>query len=73
MEYTNSQIMGIIGEWIHSERDREVLCYKFIDGLTIDQICTRYQAKHPEYYLSCDTIKRIIRKNENLIFNHLPG
>lgn len=73
MEYTNSQIRGIIEEWIHSERDREILLYRFIDGLTIDQICNRYQEKHPDYYLSCDTVKRIIRKNEEQLFKHIPG
>ena len=52
MEYSNRQIREIIEDWIHSERDREVLCYRLIDGLTIDQICTRYQDKHPECYLS---------------------
>lgn len=73
MEYSNSQIRDIIAEWIHSERDREILCYRLIDGLTIDQICTRYQDKHPDYPLSCDTVKRIIRKNEQTLFRHLPG
>ena len=72
MEYSNSQIRGIIAEWIHSERDREVLCYRLIDGLTIDQICNRYQAAHPDWPISPDTIKRILKKSEPLIFKHIP-
>lgn len=73
MEYSNSQIRELIEEWIHSERDREVLRYRLIDGLTIDQICTRYQDKHPDGYLSCDTVKRILRRNEERLFKHIPG
>ena len=73
MEYSNSQIREIIAEWIHSERDREILAYRLIDGLTIEQICTRYQDKHPDCPLSCDTVKRILRKNEQTLFKHIPG
>lgn len=71
MEYTNSQIRGVIEEWIHSERDQEILCYRFISGLTIDQIASRYQANHPDYPISTDTVKRIIRKSEEQLFKHL--
>ena len=73
MEYTNSQIRGIIGEYIHSERDREILLYRFIDGLTIEQIASRYQATHPDYPLSTDTVKRIIKRSEQELFRHIPG
>ena len=71
MEYTNSQIRGIIEEYIHSERDQEILCYRFISGLTIDQIASRYQARHPDCPISTDTVKRIIRKSEEQLFKHL--
>lgn len=73
MEYTNSQIKELIFEYIHSERDREVLCYRLIHGLTIDQIADRYQAKHPDMPISSDTVKRILRKNEPVLFRHIPG
>lgn len=73
MEYTNSQIRGIIDEYIHSERDREVLCYRLIHGLTIEQIANRYQEQHPDGYISTDTVKRIIKKNEPILFRHVPG
>ena len=71
MEYTNSQIRGIIEEYIHSERDREILCYRFIDGLSIEQITLRYLTAHPDYPISTDTVKRIIRKSEEQLFKHL--
>ena len=73
MEYTNSQIRGIIAEYIHSERDREILCYRFIDGLSIEQIANRYQDAHPDYPISTDTVKRVIRKSEQELFKHIPG
>lgn len=73
MEYTNSQIKELIYEYIHSERDREVLCYRLIHGLTLEQISERYQARHPDYPISVDTVKRILRKNEPILFRHIPG
>jgi hypothetical protein len=73
MEYTNSLIRSLIEDYIHSERDREVLCYRLIDGLTIEQIATRYQDKHPDWPISADTVKRIIRKQEPILFKHIPG
>lgn len=73
MEYTNSQIRSLIEEHIHSERDREVLCYRLIDGLTFEQIATRYQDQHPDWPISTDTVKRIIHKSEPILFKHLPG
>ena len=34
MEYSNSQIREIIGEYIHSERDRAILSRRLIDGIS---------------------------------------
>ena len=73
MEYSNSQIRAIIAEWIHSERDREILCYRLIDGLTFEQIANRYQTNHPDYPISTDTVKRIIKRSEHELFRHIPG
>lgn len=73
MEYTNSQIRSLIEEYIHSERDREVLCFRLIHGLTMEQIANRYQDNHPEAPISTDTVKRIIRKSEPILFRHIPG
>ena len=36
MEYTNSQIREIIGEYIHSERDRKIMERRLIDGITFE-------------------------------------
>ena len=72
MEYTNSQIRAAIEEYVHSERDREVLCFRFIDGLTMEQITCRYQERHPDVPISVDTVKRIIKKQEPILFRHIP-
>ena len=71
MEYTNSQIRALIEEYVHSIRDRELLFLRFIDGLTYEQIATRYQQEHPDNYISIDTVKRAIRKSESKLFSHL--
>lgn len=71
MEYTNSQIRALIEEYVHSIRDRELLFLRFIDGLTYEQIATRYQQDHPDNYISVDTVKRAIRKSESKLFSHL--
>lgn len=71
MEYTNSQIRELIDEYIHSARDREILYWRLIDGLTYEQIANRYQQEHPDNYISVDTVKRAIRKSESKLFSHL--
>lgn len=71
MEYTNSRIKELIEEHIHSIRDREVLFYRLVDGLTYEQIACRYQEAHPDACISVDTVKRVIRKSESKLFAHL--
>lgn len=63
-EYTNSQIREIIHEYIHSERDRHILCRRLIDGITYDQIAN-------ETYMSVRQIKRIVATGEDRIFRHI--
>lgn len=69
-------IQALIDDWIvgdKAERDREIMAYRLIDGLTIEQIADRYQEQHPDCPLSSDTIKRAIRRREKQIFTHFPG
>lgn len=65
MEYTNSQIRELIEDHLHSLRDRRVLCRRLIDGATIDSLAA-------EFDLSASQVKRIIRKNEEILFRHIP-
>lgn len=66
MEYTNSLIREIIGEYIHSERDRAILCRRLIDGITYERLAE-------EFELSVRCVKTIVYKGQNKIFKHLPG
>lgn len=69
-DITNSQISGLIDEWIHGERDRLILKYKLIDGLTYGQICDRLYADH-DIILSERQLQNIVYKAENILFKHI--
>ena len=45
---TNSELAEMIGEHIHSERDRQILRMKLIDGLTYEKIAENVQMS-PRY------------------------
>ena len=64
MEYTNSQIREIIREHIHNERDRKILFRRLVDG-----VC--YEPLAEEFEMSVSQVKRIIRKNTEILFRHI--
>lgn len=59
--YTNSEIIESIQELIHSERDRNILKRRLVDGITYEKLAE-------EFDLSVAQIKRIVYKCENIIF-----
>ena len=59
MEYSNSRIREIIGEYIHDEKHR-----RLIDNITIDRLAE-------EFDMSVSQVKRIIWKDSKIIFRHL--
>ena len=63
-EYSNSQIREIIHEYIHSERDRHILCRRLIDGITYERLAE-------EKMMSVRQIKRIVYQGEKAIFKHI--
>lgn len=63
-EYTNTEIRMAIDEYIHSERDRNILKRRMIDG-----IC--YEPLAEEFCLSVPQIKRIIYKGQEIIFTKI--
>lgn len=67
---TNSQISAAIEEWLHSERDRLILKYKLIDGLTYLQICDKLYSDH-KIVLSERQLQNIVYKAESILFKHL--
>ena len=65
MEYTNSQIREIIGEYIHSERDRKIMERRLIDGITVERLAE-------EFELSVRCTKTIVYRCQVEIFRHIP-
>ena len=65
MEYTNSQIREIIGEYIHSERDRKIMERRLIDGITFERLAE-------EFELSVRCTKTIVYRCQVDIFRHIP-
>ena len=59
MNYTNSQIRDLIDEHIHSERDRQILKRRFIDG-----VC--YEPLAEEFFMSRAQIVRIVKRGEGI-------
>ena len=64
MEYTNSQIRELIDEYIHSERDRNILYRRLIDGVTFERLAY-------EQMMSPRQIKTIVYKCEKILFSKL--
>ena len=64
MEYSNSRIREIIGEYIHDEKHRKLMERRLIDNITIDRLSE-------EFDLSVSQVKRIIWKDSEIIFRHL--
>ena len=64
MEYTNSRIREIIGEWIHSERDRKILERRLVDGITFERLAE-------EFDMSERQMKNIVYRLQEQLFRHL--
>ena len=64
MEYSNSRIREIIGEYIHDEKHRKLMARRMIDNVTIERLAE-------EFDLSVSQVKRIIRKDSEIVFRHL--
>ena len=63
-DFSNSQIDKAIEEWIHSERDRRILHYKLIDGMTYERIAEIED-------MSPNRIQKIVYAAEDKLFKHL--
>lgn len=65
-EYTNSQIKGLIMEYIHDKDTRRMLFLRLVDGDTIGEIASKVN-------LDEKTVWRRLRKGEKELFSHFPG
>ena len=64
IEYTNSQVIAAIDEYIHSERDRKIMADRLVNGICYEPLAEKYD-------LSVAQIKRIVYKCQMVIFKHL--
>ena len=62
MEYRNSDISNVINEYVHSERDREILKGRLIDGKSFSELSD-------EFFLSDRQIKKIVYRYQRKIFD----
>lgn len=65
MEYTNSQILALIREHIHSDRDRRIMLDRLVNGITMDTLSEKHE-------MSVSQVKRIVRKNMEILMKHVP-
>ena len=63
MEYSNSRLREIVGEYVHSERDRQLFVRRYQDDITLEQLAE-------EFDLSVTQVKRIIKKHYYTVFRH---
>lgn len=63
IEYTNDDMEYIISQCIHSERDREILRLRYIDGIHIEPLAEKVG-------LTPRQVGNILRKHEAVIFKH---
>ena len=63
-EYSNTEIIHVIDEYIHSERDRDIIKRRLIDGICFEPLAE-------EFGLSVRHTKTIVYKCERIIFSHM--
>lgn len=63
-EYDNRRMADVIDNYIHSERDRQVLKRKLIDGIS-------YEKLGEDFRLDDSTVKRIVKRHRETIDAHL--
>lgn len=61
---TNTEIINLINEYIHSERDRQIMKRRLVDG-----IC--YEPLAEEFDLSTVQTKRIVFKQTSHLTSHI--
>lgn len=63
-EYTNTEMFNLIDDYIHHARDRRVMKDRLINGYGIEALAEKYD-------VSATQMKRIIEKNQEILFRHL--
>ena len=63
MDYTNSRLREIVGEYVHDERARRLLIRKYAANVTLERLAE-------EEYLSVSQVNRILKKYYFPVFRH---
>ena len=64
-DYTNTEIAKAIDDVIHSQRDRDILKRRLIDGICFEPLAE-------EFSLSVRQVKNIVYKAQDKLFQYLP-
>lgn len=64
-ELSRTEIHHYIDEYIHNQRDREILKRKLTDGIS-------YEKLSEEFDLSVGQTKNIVYKGKDKLFRHIP-
>lgn len=62
-EMSRTEYENIIDEWIHSERDRQILRRRILDGISFESLAE-------EFDLSVPQTKRIVYKSQDMLLRH---
>lgn len=63
-DYTNSRMLELINEHIHSERDRRILTRRLIDGICFEPLAE-------EFEMSVRQIKAIVYKAQEKLLKRI--
>jgi Mor family transcriptional regulator len=63
-DLSRTEIEKLIDEWIFSERDRQILKRRLLDGICYEPLAEKFN-------LSVRQIKNIVYKCEDKIFRHI--
>ena len=63
-EKSRSEYEAAILEWIHNERDRQVLSRRILDGIPFEQLAE-------ESFLSVAQTKRIVYNSTEILLRHI--
>lgn len=61
---TNTEIKAVIDEYVHNERNRQILKRRLCDGACFEPLAE-------EFEMSVTQVKNIVYKAQNKIFKHL--
>ena len=63
-EYSRSELIEAIDEWIHNEKHRAILKRRLLDGVCFEPLAE-------EFDMSVRQIKRIVYKSQEKLFRHI--